>query len=46
MEERMIEARGVTKRYGRLRVLHGVDLDVERGQVTAIIGPTAPGRRR
>jgi Cu-processing system ATP-binding protein len=40
----MIRARGVEKRYGRLQVLQGLDLDVDRGQVTAIIGPNASGK--
>ena len=41
---RVVRARGVTKAYGRLQVLQGLDLDVERGQVTAIIGPNASGK--
>lgn len=40
----MVRARGVKKAYGRLQVLQGLDLDVERGQVTAIIGPNASGK--
>lgn len=40
----VVRARGVTKAYGRLQVLQGLDLDVERGQVTAIIGPNASGK--
>lgn len=40
----MLEVRGLTKRYGRLHVLHGIDLDVKRGQVTAIIGPNGSGK--
>jgi Cu-processing system ATP-binding protein len=40
----VISARGVTKCYGRLRVLAGVDLDISRGQVTAIVGPNASGK--
>lgn len=40
----MVEARGIVKTYGRLRVLQGLDLDVERAQVTAIIGPNASGK--
>ncbi|MFN8571022.1 MAG: ABC transporter ATP-binding protein [Gemmatimonadaceae bacterium] len=40
----MIEARGVTKSYGRLNVLQGVDLDVEGGRITAIVGPNASGK--
>lgn len=40
----MIEARGITKRFGKLPVLQGVDLDIARGQVTAIVGPNASGK--
>ncbi|MFN8580135.1 MAG: ABC transporter ATP-binding protein [Gemmatimonadaceae bacterium] len=40
----MIEARGVTKSYGRLDVLQGVDLDVEAAHITAIVGPNASGK--
>lgn len=40
----MIEVRGVTKRYGRLPVLRGIDLDVRAGEVTAIVGPNGSGK--
>jgi Cu-processing system ATP-binding protein len=40
----MISARGVRKRFGRLQVLNGVDLDVVRGSITAIVGPNASGK--
>lgn len=40
----MVRARGLWKRYGRLPVLQGLDLDVARGEVTAIIGPNASGK--
>ena len=40
----MIEARGLTKRFGSLRVLDGLDLVVPRGQITAIIGPNGSGK--
>ncbi len=40
----MITARRVSKRFGRLQVLSGVDLDMVRGQVTAIVGPNASGK--
>jgi Cu-processing system ATP-binding protein len=40
----VVRARGLWKRYGRLPVLQGLDLDVARGQVTAIIGPNASGK--
>lgn len=40
----MISARRIRKRFGRLDVLNGVDLDVARGSVTAIVGPNASGK--
>ena len=40
----MISARGIRKRFGRLEVLNGIDLDVARGSVTAIVGPNASGK--
>lgn len=40
----MIEARGLTKRYGAVDVLRGLDLHVARGQVTAIVGPNGAGK--
>lgn len=40
----MISARGVTKRFGRLQALNGVDLDVATGSITAIVGPNASGK--
>lgn len=40
----MIGVRGLSKRFGRLQVLNGVDLDVARGEVTAIVGPNASGK--
>lgn len=40
----MIELRGVTKRFGRLHVVRGVDLTIRRGRVTALVGPNAAGK--
>src|SRR5437879_13136956 len=39
----LFEARGVTKRFGRLTALHGVDLAVDRG-IASIIGPNGAGK--
>ena len=40
----MIEVSGLTKRYGALPVLQGLDLHVRRGRVTAIMGPNGAGK--
>ena len=34
----MIEIRNVEKRFGHLRVLNGVTMDVSKGEVVSIIG--------
>lgn len=40
----MIDIRGLDKRYGALQVLRGVDLNIHRGRVTAIVGPNSSGK--
>jgi ABC-type polar amino acid transport system ATPase subunit len=40
----MIRADGLLKRYGRLEVLRGVSLGVERGQVKVVVGPSGSGK--
>lgn len=40
----MVEARGVTKAYGALQVLKGLDLTVQPGEVTCLIGPSGSGK--
>ncbi|GLC25236.1 ABC transporter ATP-binding protein [Roseisolibacter agri] len=40
----MLEIRNLTKRFGRLDVLKGVDLAVRPGRVTAILGPNGAGK--
>ena len=39
-----LAAAGVSKRFGKLRVLDGVDLSVRSGRVTAILGPNGAGK--
>jgi polar amino acid transport system ATP-binding protein len=40
----MVLAEGVCKRFGRLEVLKGIDLRVERGAVMCVIGPSGSGK--
>ena len=39
-----IVARGLTKRYGRLTVLDGVDLTIEDGEFAVLVGPSGSGK--
>lgn len=43
-EEWAIEARGLVKRYGRRRVLDGLDLRVPYGGVHGLLGPNGSGK--
>ncbi len=40
----MIKARGVSKAFGPIKVLQGIDVDIPRREVTAIVGPNASGK--
>ena len=40
----MVHARGVRKHFGKLEVLKGIDLTVERGQVCCLLGPSGSGK--
>lgn len=44
MNEIMIEARGVGKSFGAVRVLQDVSLTLRRGEVVAVIGPSGSGK--
>ncbi len=43
-ERPVIRARGLTMTYGDVDVLRGVDLDVHRGEVCALLGPNDAGK--
>jgi cystine transport system ATP-binding protein len=40
----LLHVRGLTKSFGDNRVLHGVDFEVRRGEVVALIGPSGSGK--
>ncbi|MEU5786249.1 amino acid ABC transporter ATP-binding protein [Micromonospora purpureochromogenes] len=40
----MVRAEGVTKRYGPVEVLKGIDLTVAPGEVTCLLGPSGSGK--
>jgi polar amino acid transport system ATP-binding protein len=40
----MVKAEGVHKRFGRLEVLNGIDLEVNRGEVMCMLGPSGSGK--
>ncbi len=40
----MIKTRGITKSFGSLQVLKGIDLDIKKGEVVSIVGPSGAGK--
>jgi len=40
----LLSGRGLVKRYGSQRALDGVDIDIQAGEVLAIVGPSGSGK--
>ena len=40
----MIEINGITKSFGSLQVLKGINLTIDRGEVVSIVGPSGAGK--
>ncbi|QEO13333.1 ABC transporter ATP-binding protein [Agromyces intestinalis] len=39
-----VDARGITKRFGRVAAVAGVDLQIARGEIVAFLGPNGAGK--
>jgi polar amino acid transport system ATP-binding protein len=44
MSDAMVKAEGVHKRFGRLEVLKGINLEVQRKEVMCLLGPSGSGK--
>jgi ABC-2 type transport system ATP-binding protein len=40
----VLQARGLTRRYGRTVAVAGVDLDIEQGEIFGLVGPNGAGK--
>ena len=40
----MIQLEGITKSFGTLQVLKGIDLEIGKGEVVSIVGPSGAGK--
>lgn len=40
----VLKARGLSKRYGRRRVVDSLDLELKRGEIVALLGPNGAGK--
>jgi len=40
----MIQLKGITKSFGALNVLKGIDLEINKGEVVSIVGPSGAGK--
>ena len=41
MSTPIVEAKGLTRSFGKVQALNGLDLVAESGQVVAVLGPSA-----
>ena len=40
----MIQLEGITKSFGSLQVLKGIDLTIDKGEIVSIVGPSGAGK--
>jgi ABC-type branched-subunit amino acid transport system ATPase component len=44
MPEKLLELRGISKSFGGLQVISGLDLHVDEGEIVSVIGPNGAGK--
>ncbi|HEX4774219.1 MAG TPA: ATP-binding cassette domain-containing protein [Candidatus Saccharimonadales bacterium] len=44
MAEKVIEAKGLTKKFGKITAVDGIDFDVHKGEIFAFLGPNGAGK--
>ncbi|HLV97794.1 MAG TPA: ABC transporter ATP-binding protein [Ktedonobacterales bacterium] len=42
--ERVVQMRGVTKTFGAVRAVDGIDVEIRRGETVALLGPNGAGK--
>src|SRR5215471_17310937 len=42
--ERVVQMRGVTKTFGSVRAVDGLDMEIRRGETVALLGPNGAGK--
>ena len=40
----ILKAENITKKFGKLNVLNGMNLSLQKGEVVAVIGPSGSGK--
>ena len=40
----MIRLENITKSFGTLQVLRGIDMEIEKGEIVSIVGPSGAGK--
>ncbi|MGE8487439.1 MAG: ATP-binding cassette domain-containing protein, partial [Paraburkholderia nemoris] len=44
MTQTLLDVRGVTRRFGGLTAVNGVDLSIAEGELVSVIGPNGAGK--